>query len=33
MTDLAKKEHEREIVDLVYGFRRPFQIDDSEQPD
>jgi hypothetical protein len=33
MTSQNKKEHEREIVDLVYGFRRPFQIDDSEQPD
>ncbi len=29
----GKKQREREIVDLVYGFRRPYQLDDNEQPD
>lgn len=33
MSDESKKEREREIVELVYGFRRLFKIDDSEQPD
>ncbi len=33
MTRKSKKEREREIVDLVYAFRQPFKIRDSEQPD
>jgi hypothetical protein len=33
MTVPNKKEREREIFDLVYGFRWPFEIEDSERPD
>lgn len=33
MPDHDKKARERAIVDLVYGSRRPFAIDDSERPD
>jgi hypothetical protein len=29
----TKKDREREILDLVYGFRPPFKVDDCERPD
>ena len=33
MVEVSKKSREREIVQLVYGFRPPFDVTGSEQPD